>query len=81
MTNVTAPCVCVCVCVCARVCVYACVQAKAIQLQTDQFSVENDLLTPTYKLRRPTFRRMFSESVNEMYGSLSLSQVNAVRSE
>ena len=66
-------CVCVCVCVC--------VQAKIIQLQTDQFSVENDLLTPTYKLRRPTFRRMFSESVNEMYGSLTLSQVNAVRSE
>jgi long-chain acyl-CoA synthetase len=56
-------------------------QAKIIQLQTDQFSVENDLLTPTYKLRRPTFRRMFSESVNEMYGSLTLSQVNAVRSE
>ena len=52
-----------------------------IQLESNEFSIDNDLLTPTYKLRRPTFRRLFSESVSEMYDSLTLSQVNAVRSE
>jgi hypothetical protein len=53
-----------------------------IRLQSEQFTVENSLLTPTYKLRRPTFRRMFSEDVSEMYGSLALttSQIQALRS-
>lgn len=56
-------------------------QAKVIKLESDQFSIDSDLLTPTYKLKRPTFRRMFSDSVSEMYGSLTISQVDAVRSE
>lgn len=56
-------------------------QAKVIRVESDQFSIDNGLLTPTFKLRRPTFRRMFSESVNEMYGSLTIDQVHAVRSE
>ena len=49
-------------------------QAKVIRLESDPFSIDNGLLTPTYKLRRPTFRRLFSDSVNEMYGSLSLGE-------
>lgn len=56
-------------------------QAKVIRVESDQFTIDNGLLTPTFKLRRPTFRRMFSESVNEMYGSLTIDQVHAVRSE
>lgn len=56
-------------------------QAKVIRLESDQFTIDNGLLTPTFKLRRPTFRRMFSESVSEMYGSLTIDQVHAVRSE
>jgi long-chain acyl-CoA synthetase len=55
-------------------------QAKVIRLQAEPFTVENGLLTPTYKLRRPTVRHMFTESVNEMYGSITISQVQAVRS-
>jgi long-chain acyl-CoA synthetase len=51
-----------------------------IRLQAEPFTVENGLLTPTYKLRRPTVRHMFTESVNEMYGSITISQVQAVRS-
>lgn len=50
-----------------------------IKLKSEQFSIENDLLTPTYKLRRPTFRRLFSDSVNEMYGSITVEQAQAAR--
>ena len=44
-------------------------------LHAKPFSVENGLLTPTFKLCRPLLRRMYSEQVSEMYESLMISQV------
>ena len=55
-------------------------QAKVVKIQSEQFTVENGLLTPTFKLRRPAFRRQFSESVIEMYSSLTHSMAQAARS-
>lgn len=33
----------------------------------EQFSVENDLLTPTFKLKRPQARAAFKEAIDRMY--------------
>ena len=52
-----------------------CLQAKVIHIHAKPFSVENGLLTPTFKLCRPLLRRMYSEQVSEMYESLMISQV------
>ena len=46
------------------------VQPKAIKLTSDAFSVENDLLTPTFKLKRPTARTKYMPDIVEMYSQL-----------
>lgn len=40
---------------------------KAIHLVADGFSVENDLLTPTFKLKRNIAKNVFTEQINKMY--------------
>jgi len=44
---------------------------KAIVLSTEAFSVENNLTTPTFKLKRPQLLQRFQNEVNSMYQSLS----------
>ena len=45
-------------------------QAKAIKLVVEPFSVENGLLTPTFKLKRPALKERFMEDFVEMYSQL-----------
>jgi long-subunit acyl-CoA synthetase (AMP-forming) len=33
----------------------------------DPFTIENDILTPTMKIKRNIARAMFSEQINKMY--------------
>ena len=33
----------------------------------DPFSIENDILTPTMKIKRNIAKAMFSEQINKMY--------------
>lgn len=40
---------------------------KGLYLSSEAFSVENDLLTPTMKSKRPQLRKKFAEQVNKMY--------------
>lgn len=40
---------------------------KDIYLTSDAFSVENNLLTPTFKLKRNIGREYFKEQINAMY--------------
>ena len=46
------------------------VQTKAIKLCVEPFSVENGLLTPTFKLKRPALKERFMEDFVEMYSEL-----------
>eukprot|EP01027_Heterolobosea_sp_BB2_P006323 GEZU01009573.1.p1 GENE.GEZU01009573.1~~GEZU01009573.1.p1 ORF type:complete len:873 (-),score=348.59 GEZU01009573.1:206-2824(-) len=40
---------------------------KSVWLDTDPFTVENDLLTPSMKLRRPNFKKKYQEAIDTMY--------------
>ena len=48
-----------------------CLQVAAIHLTADAFSVENGLLTPTFKLKRPQAKQQFSQAIDAMYNTLS----------
>jgi long-chain acyl-CoA synthetase len=43
---------------------------KSIYLTPTQFSVQNDLLTPTFKLKRPQAQKAFAEELAELYKDL-----------
>lgn len=40
---------------------------KDIYLHAEQFSVENNLLTPTMKTKRPELAKYFEKEIDEMY--------------
>jgi len=46
---------------------------KRIQLSTDMFSIENGLLTPTLKVRRPQVKDHFLDQIKVMYEDLRAS--------
>ena len=43
---------------------------KAITLHHELFSVANDILTPTFKLKRPQAQKMFQAEIDSMYASI-----------
>ncbi|CAD5112926.1 DgyrCDS2133 [Dimorphilus gyrociliatus] len=45
-------------------------QIKAIKLITELFSVENNILTPTFKLKRAMARKIFKNDVDTLYEEL-----------
>ena len=42
-------------------------QAKAIHLDSDPWSVEKDLLTPTFKSKRPQLEKYYKAEIEQMY--------------
>jgi len=42
-------------------------QVKAVFLSPQQFTIENDLLTPTLKAKRPQLRRYFAATIDKLY--------------
>nr|KAF6346878.1 hypothetical protein mPipKuh1_010619 [Pipistrellus kuhlii] len=44
-------------------------QVKAIHIHSDMFSVENGLLTPTLKAKRPELREYFKKQIQELYST------------
>lgn len=45
-------------------------QVGAIHVVPELFSVENGLLTPTFKLKRPQAKAAFADAITEMYARL-----------
>lgn len=45
-------------------------QVRAIKLCSELFSVENGLLTPTFKLKRPALKNHFMQDFVQMYAEL-----------
>ena len=43
---------------------------KDIYLSTDPFTIENDQLTPTFKLKRNNAKKAYQEQIDAMYGAL-----------
>ncbi|KAF7728420.1 Long chain acyl-CoA synthetase 7 peroxisomal [Apophysomyces ossiformis] len=46
-------------------------QIRGIHLASEEFSIDNDLLTPTFKLKRETAKKYFAKEIEEMYATLS----------
>jgi len=44
---------------------------KGIKLLPEDFSVENDLLTPTFKLKRPQLKKKFAADIDQLYQGLT----------
>ncbi|NXD56066.1 ACSL1 ligase, partial [Corvus moneduloides] len=47
-------------------------QVKDIFLHTEMFSVENGLLTPTLKAKRPELRKYFQSQIDELYANAKM---------
>jgi long-chain acyl-CoA synthetase len=45
-------------------------QVAAIRVTPEPFSVENNLMTPTFKVKRPQAKEAFKHLIEEMYASL-----------
>ncbi|MEW5303069.1 MAG: hypothetical protein WDW36_005797 [Sanguina aurantia] len=45
-------------------------EVKAVHLSAEQFSVENDLLTPTFKLKRGPLKTRFTSEIDALYAAL-----------
>ncbi|KQJ92332.1 long chain acyl-CoA synthetase 6, peroxisomal isoform X2 [Brachypodium distachyon] len=45
--------------------------AKAVSLVAEPFTVENGLLTPTFKIKRPQAKAYFAKEIADMYAQLS----------
>ncbi|KAI9318729.1 hypothetical protein BX666DRAFT_2026157 [Dichotomocladium elegans] len=46
-------------------------QIKALHFTFDEFTIDNDLLTPTFKLKREVAKKVYAEEIKAMYASLS----------
>lgn len=46
-------------------------QAKALYLESEPFAVENDLLTPTFKVKRPQAKKHYEAKIAELYEALN----------
>ena len=44
--------------------------AAKIYLESEPFSVENDILTPTFKLKRDIAKKVYETQIDAMYDSL-----------
>ena len=49
-------------------------QAKNIHLHPELFTVENDLLTPTFKSKRPALRKHFAKVMEHLYAEAQSSR-------
>ena len=47
--------------------------AKAVTLVLEPFTMENGLLTPTFKIKRPRAKEYFSKAISNMYAELASS--------
>ena len=52
-------------------------QVRAVHLTADMFSVDNGLLTPTFKLKRPQARAAFKAAIEAMYARLGAAGASA----
>ncbi|XP_030649657.1 long-chain-fatty-acid--CoA ligase 6 isoform X1 [Chanos chanos] len=47
-------------------------QVKDIYIHDEMFSIQNGLLTPTLKSKRPELREFFKEEIDQMYSNISM---------
>lgn len=46
-------------------------QMRAVHISSEEFSVDNDLLTPTFKLKREAAAKVYKKEIDSMYETLS----------
>ncbi|KAM7374643.1 hypothetical protein PAMP_007289 [Pampus punctatissimus] len=53
-------------------CLHSFEQVKNIYIHNEMFSIENGLLTPTLKAKRPELKEFFKEKIDQLYSSISM---------
>lgn len=48
------------------------VQVKDIYIHNEMFSIQNGLLTPTLKARRPELKEYFKAKIEQLYRNISM---------
>jgi long-chain acyl-CoA synthetase len=43
---------------------------KGIIMESEQFSVENELLTPSFKLKRPQLQKKYQAQIDALYAKI-----------
>ena len=43
---------------------------KKVHLTAEEFTVDNDLITPSFKLKRPQLKKQFKQTIDKMYKDL-----------
>jgi long-chain acyl-CoA synthetase len=51
---------------------FVCPKVKNIHIHNEQFSIQNGLLTPTLKAKRPELREFFKEKIEDLYENISM---------
>jgi long-chain acyl-CoA synthetase len=46
-------------------------QIRAIYLTPEEFSIDNDLLTPTFKLKREIAKKVYESQIESMYATIN----------
>ncbi|EFW98509.1 long-chain-fatty-acid-ligase 1 [Grosmannia clavigera kw1407] len=54
-------------------------RVRSIYLAVDPFTIENELLTPTLKLKRPQAARAFRKEIDEMYAEIKALETNRAK--
>lgn len=54
----------------AHMCVRMCARVSCPSAEPEVFSVENDLITPTFKYKRPQLQRRYEVEIDAMYKAL-----------
>jgi long-chain acyl-CoA synthetase len=44
---------------------------KAVHLESEPFTVENDLITPSFKLKRAPLQKRYQAAITRMYAQLN----------
>ncbi|ONK78384.1 uncharacterized protein A4U43_C02F18220 [Asparagus officinalis] len=52
--------------------------AKAVTLVLEPFTMENGLLTPTFKIKRPQAKAYYAKAIADMYAELSASEPSSL---
>lgn len=47
---------------------------KGVHLEPEQFTVEDELMTPTFKLKRPQLQKRYQRVLDDLYKALNAGQ-------
>lgn len=57
---------------CVLIDLFLLLKVKNIYIHNEMFSIQNGLLTPTLKAKRPELKEFFKQKIDQLYSSISM---------